>query len=186
MNFRVFIASLTVAFFTVTLSSCHSKKHAIDRDDIYAGDFISVRPERGNHQEPEMEIPAPVLGSAKAVIDAASSWMGAPYRYGGNSPLGVDCSGLTCMAFREGAHINLPRSSSEQAAFARQISRGQLAPGDLVFFVSKAGGSRINHVAIYLGHNRIIHSTSSSGVTTNSLDDPYWNTHIYCCGRVLD
>lgn len=124
-------------------------------------------------------------GTARDVIDAAMAWMGTPYSYGGNTRGGTDCSGLTCMAFERGAGIKLPRSSREQADYSRRIRRGDLQPGDLVFFTNRRGGTRINHVAIYIGDNRIVHATTSLGVTVSSLDEPYWDSHYHSCGRVL-
>ncbi len=54
-----------------------------------------------------------------------------------------------------------------------------------MFFVNKAGGSRINHVGLYVGEGKMIHASSSQGVTVTSLDDPYWRARLYRCGRVL-
>lgn len=162
------------------LVSCHSSKQTVRwEDDIYTDH--SDRGKKGGYSHPEVE-----AGNAQQrVIDVACSWIGVPYRYGGNSRFGVDCSGLVCVAFEKGADIKLPRSSYEQADFCKKVSRDKIQPGDLIFFTSKKGGSRINHVAIYLGENKIVHATSSRGVIISSLDDEYWHSHFHCCGRVL-
>lgn len=125
-------------------------------------------------------------GARGRVIDAACAWIGVPYRYGGNTTGGVDCSGLVCMAFEKGASLKLPRSSREICEFSRPVSREKARAGDLVFFVSKRGGDRVNHVAIYLGDNKIVHSTTSKGVIISNLDDDYWKSHYHSCGSVID
>ena len=156
------------------LAGCHSSKYTVS-----AADQISVNPQPGLSD-------GETLGkAAKKVIDVAVKWIGTPYLYGGDTRKGVDCSGLVCVAFDEGASMKLPRSSSEQAQYSRQIERTKLQPGDLVFFVSKTGGTRINHVAIYMGNNRIIHATTSKGVIISELSENYWAKHFHSCGRVL-
>lgn len=122
---------------------------------------------------------------AARVIAEARRWLGVPYRYGGNDRDGLDCSGLTTIAYRDGAGIELPRNSSAQAAYATPVERKDLRPGDLVFFSSSQGGDRINHVAIYLSGDSIIHATTSRGVVITPLSAPYWDKHYMCAGTVF-
>lgn len=105
------------------------------------------------------------------LVDGAEAHIGTRYRYGGDSPReGFDCSGFVRYVFaREG--ITLPRTAGEQATRGERIShsRHRLVPGDLLFF--RLESSRIDHVAIYAGDGRIIHSTSSGGgVRYDDLD----------------
>lgn len=97
------------------------------------------------------------------VVESAESHLGTRYRYGGASPReGFDCSGFVRHVYsRHG--MMLPRTAREQATVGRRVStsRSALVPGDLLFF--RLEGSRIDHVAIYAGDGRIIHSTSSGG-----------------------
>jgi len=186
MNRHILIF-ITAAMVAVVLAGCHSSRSAVEYDSIY-----DSRPGGGKarpgHKRPgrnDNRVPHVASGTAADVIRAAEEWLGVPYKYSGNSRAGTDCSGLTCMAYEKGAGLKLPRSSREQADFSRRIKRNDLRPGDLVFFVSRRGGSRINHVAIYIGDNKIIHATSSRGVSVSDLDDKYWSSHYYCCGRVL-
>lgn len=184
----VLIWIVLVAMIGGSLASCSSSRNAYNRDDIY-GDSAS------HHKKPKKKPQKPsrtdrpsgtsLTGNVKDVIDEAYSMLGTPYKYGGNSKDGIDCSGLTCMVFDRATGIKLPRNSGEQADYTRRIKRSELQPGDLVFFVSRKGGSRINHVAIYVGDNSVIHSTTSQGVVVSSLDEDYWQTHFYSCGRVL-
>lgn len=115
---------------------------------------------------PEVETVAPGLtGSALAarVIDAAEGLLDTPYRFGGTTPsAGFDASGFVqYMYAREG--VRLPRAAREMARVGDEVSTriGALRAGDLLFFAND--GSNINHVAIYAGHDRIIHATASGG-----------------------
>jgi cell wall-associated NlpC family hydrolase len=105
---------------------------------------------------------APASASAARVLSTADRYLGVKYVYGGSSPSGFDCSGFVQYVFRQHG-VTLPRTSRQQATVgaraAAQVSA--LRPGDLMLFASR--GSRIDHVAIYAGDHRIIHSTSSGG-----------------------
>lgn len=106
-------------------------------------------------------IPAPA--SARAVVRTGERYLGVPYRWGGNSPsTGLDCSGFTRLVFSKHG-IAIPRTSRQQASVGWALPRSwrSLRVGDLVMFANSGG--RINHVAIYAGNNRILHSTSSGG-----------------------
>jgi cell wall-associated NlpC family hydrolase len=83
---------------------------------------------------------------AKIVVNAAKSRLGAPYKFGGTTSTGYDCSGLVFMSFQE-AGITLPRTSVQQASIGKQVSLERVKPGDLVFFVTKKEAT-ISHVGI--------------------------------------
>jgi cell wall-associated NlpC family hydrolase len=124
------------------------------------------RPER--RREPSADLPArrdiPASATARSIIRTGERYRGIPYRWGGDTPPGgFDCSGFTRYVFaRHG--IAIPRTSRQQATVGYRLPRSWRAvrPGDLVMFANRPGG-RINHVAIYAGNNRILHSTSSGG-----------------------
>jgi cell wall-associated NlpC family hydrolase len=88
------------------------------------------------------------------VMSTGRSLKGVPYRYGGTTPRGFDCSGFTSYVYRR-AGVSLPHSATAQMYKARRISRSKARKGDLVFFRS---GSRAYHVGIYAGKNRVLHS----------------------------
>ena len=101
--------------------------------------------------------------SAARVIPTAERYLGTPYRYGGTSPItGFDCSGFVQYVYARNA-VRLPRTSRQQAKVGVALSRNwrSLRPGDLVMFAER--GEPISHVAIYAGHNRIIHASASGG-----------------------
>ncbi|MQB00368.1 MAG: NlpC/P60 family protein [Actinobacteria bacterium] len=120
----------------------------------------------------------------KDVVDEARSLIGSPYSYAGVTPAGFDCSGFTMYVFAR-MGTSLPHSSSQQFAlgdtkgFERIEAIRDLRPGDLVFHGS--GASSIQHVGIYVGNERFISATSSSGIQIRSLHDSYWGP-IYVGG----
>lgn len=119
----------------------------------------------------------------KAVIDEAFSWQGTPYRYGGHSRKGTDCSGYVMEVYRAAVGIGLPRNSAKQAEVCKKIKKGALRPGDLVFFHT-GKKKKINHVGIYIGDNKVIHASSSRGVVVSNLDAPYYKKAFHQGGRI--
>lgn len=118
----------------------------------------------------------------RRLLAEAYSWEGTPYKWGGETKQGVDCSGLTMKVFQNSLGIKLPRNSAKQQQACDRISRSKLLPGDLVFFNSKGGGG-VSHVGLYVGDNMMIHA-SSHGVMFSGLSEPYYQNHFHSCGRV--
>ncbi|MGW5052471.1 NlpC/P60 family protein [Actinokineospora sp. NPDC004072] len=107
-------------------------------------------------------------GAAGVAMDAALAQRGDPYEWGAEGPNSFDCSGLMVYAYRE-AGVSLPRSSRAQWGVGVSVSRGELRPGDLVFYGNSA--SSIHHVAMYIGGGRIVHaSTFGVPVKTDTID----------------
>ena len=125
-------------------------------------------------------------GKIQTVLRRALALMGTPYRWGGTSPdSGFDCSGLVGYVFRTALGIELPRVSREMAtkADAQLIKdRDELQQGDLVFFGRKG---RVNHVGIYVGEGRFVHSPSTGkDVRVDSLVSGYWGGRFMQARRV--
>lgn len=115
----------------------------------------------------------------------AQTFIGYPYVYGGSSPKGFDCSGFTRYVYGQfGYSIN--RTASNQLDNGTSVSRGQLQPGDLVFFKKSGSGSkRASHVGIYIGGNQFVHaSTAKVGVIVSDMSDAYY-TSGFVGGRRL-
>ncbi len=109
--------------------------------------------------------------------EVAASMVGKPYRYGGNTPQGFDCSGLVHFSFKN-AGMNVPRSTETQRGKSRKVSGSSLARGDLLFFNQE--GKYSSHVGIYLGGQRFVHAPSSGKrVRVDSLTDSYWQKHLF-------
>ena len=120
----------------------------------------------------------------EAIADFALTLRGTPYRYGGATRAGFDCSGLVFYSHQQ-LGLSVPRTSRDQAESARAIKHSKLSPGDLVFF--KIGSRRVNHVGIYVGDRRFVHAPGSGKpVTVNSLDDEYYERRFYSAGRYWD
>jgi hypothetical protein len=132
-----------------------------------SGSRVRIPGSTGSRAGSGGRIALPVPGSgtrvpASRVLNTADDYLGTPYVYGGTSPDGFDCSGFVQYVYRRHG-VTLPRTSREQAVAGSRLSASvaALQPGDLMFFSSRGG--RIDHVAIYAGERRIIHSTSSGG-----------------------
>lgn len=97
---------------------------------------------------------------AGSLLEAVRPLLGVPYKWGGETPLGLDCSGFTQLVFRK-LGVNLPRTSREQARMGVPVSMELLQPGDLVFFAVES--STIDHVGVMISRERMAHSTSRRG-----------------------
>lgn len=122
--------------------------------------------------EAVQEAPAPeeaALSRRQNLVNYALQFVGGRYRYGGNDPrTGVDCSGFTRYVMQNGAGVSLNRTSGSQASQGVAVNSAQMRPGDLIFY---GNGSRINHVALYIGNGQIVHaSTYKTGIKISN-----WN-----------
>jgi len=120
-----------------------------------------------------------------AVLDQVAStarrMIGRPYRFGGRTPAGFDCSGLVFYAYGE-AGVTVPRTATEQRRASRALDRNEAEPGDLVFFTT---GERTPHVGIYLGGQWFVHAPSTGKpVSIEKLDDDYYRRHFVTLARL--
>ena len=153
---------------SLLLASCGSKKVATPAKKI----------ERISHAVPVSS------DQTRRLISEARRWIGTPYRYGGQTLAGTDCSGFVMMVFDSVYGLKLPRSSAQQRQYSLPIAEKELAPGDLVFFCT-SGGSAVNHVGIYIGSGKMIHASLSKGVMESSLDEKYYSQRFHSAGRVV-
>ena len=117
----------------------------------------------------------------RKLIDFVDQWWGVPYRIGGTTKSGIDCSGFVRGLVAETYGLDLPRSSREQAQYCKRIEKSQVKEGDLVFFSS---GRHISHVGMYLTNNKFVHASTSMGVIISDLDEPYWKRRYSYAGRL--
>jgi len=128
---------------------------------------------------PPVELPPPDPVRSQIVF-TAMQMMGTPYRYGGSTPEGFDCSGLVQYAYRS-AGLRVPRTTREQLAASAPVRLGEAAPGDLLFFQGKTS----SHVGIYLGDGRFVHAPfTGRNVEIGSIDQPYYRDNFVRAGRM--
>jgi cell wall-associated NlpC family hydrolase len=104
---------------------------------------------------------------------AVARWIGTPYRMGGTTRRGVDCSAFVRAVYRDVFAVEIPRNSRAQHRVGQPVRRRDLAPGDLVFFDTLDRG-RVTHVGVYLGDGVFAHASSSRGVTRARLGERYY------------
>jgi cell wall-associated NlpC family hydrolase len=110
-------------------------------------------------------------------------WKGTPYRMGGLTTHGIDCSGFVLVTFKALMDTRLPRTVDEQATLGRGIGPSELRTGDLVFFKT---GSAMRHVGIYLDHGRFMHASTRRGVMISALADGYWRQRFWQARRIRE
>ena len=128
------------------------------------------------YEEPEDEEPSYSYGGASTAIATAMTYLGVPYVWGGESYGGVDCSGLTMLAW-ESAGVDLPHLSRAQYGYGTHVSLGDMEAGDLIFWSSDGTQSGIYHVALYLGDGQMIEAPTF-GV-------PVRVTGVYSWGSIM-
>lgn len=135
--------------------------------------FIALGAVTGCGHAPVENSPARLASRA---ADQALAMVGKPYRYGGNTPKGFDCSGLVQYSYAR-VGLQLPHGTDSLRHRSRHIARNHLQRGDLVFFTQ--GGKKSSHVALYIGGGRFVHSPSSGkSVYVANFDDAYWQRHF--------
>ena len=112
------------------------------------------------------------------VIQTARTYRGTPYRWGGTTRIGMDCSGLLCTSFKA-INVNLPRTSNEQSRFGEKVRPKEIRPGDLVFFSESQFSNRISHVGMVTdvkgpGEVFFIHASTCLGVIEDNLFSNYY------------
>ncbi len=120
----------------------------------------------------------------KALLETVADWIGTPYRSGGNSQRGTDCSGFVSKVYKQVYGISLTHSSRSMFHQVNRVSKSAMETGDLVFF-RRGPGQPIFHVGIYLEDGKFIHAATNGGVMINSLMSPYYKRHFYAAGRVI-
>jgi len=125
-------------------------------------------------------------GGEKRLARVVDGYLGVPYQWGGTTRAGMDCSALARAIYREAYGLELPRTSGQMYNLGTAVSRrGDLRPGDLVFFRITDSGSGISHVGVYLGGGRFAHASASRGGVVDALQDPYFQGRYAGGRRVL-
>jgi cell wall-associated NlpC family hydrolase len=172
---RIFIRQVLPAFTifsTVVLLSCVPP---------------SVRRDDARHEQSKSsynyESDSSISYRRKKIVRSALSFEGVPYRSGGSSPRGFDCSGLSMYVYKKnGLAIN--RTALGQYRESKRVSKSSMKAGDLVFFV--VNGRKVSHVGIYIGGDQFVHAPSSGkSVSVEELGNPYWKPRLIGAGTYL-
>jgi len=127
-------------------------------------------------------VPVTDPASADRAAGYALKMVGKPYKYGGSSPIGFDCSGLVQYSYKQ-AGVKLPRETGDQLRASTPLQGSHLRRGDLLFFDQE--GRKKSHVGIYLGDGKFVHAPSSGKrVRTDRIDSPYWKKHLSEARRI--
>jgi cell wall-associated NlpC family hydrolase len=122
-------------------------------------------------------------GNVDLVCDLAHSFIGTKYVWGGTTPAGFDCSGLTQFCYK-GIGIKIPRKAVAQSLYGDKITKGRLRKGDLVFF--KIDSNAITHVGIYIGDSEFIHAPGiGKKIKISSLENQWWETRLSHARRII-
>lgn len=125
----------------------------------------------------------PGVDRDRVLLDVVG-YLGTPYRHGGMSRDGIDCSGFTLQVFSNALNLKLPRSTREQYDAGAEVEREQLQFGDLVFF--NTTGHSPSHVGIYIEDDLFAHASVSYGVTISSLESTYYGKRYVGAKRVVN
>ena len=158
MKFRIIILLLVV------LVSCRAPKETSHLKTESSGTEISKYART-------LGIPLPA-GINQNYIAAISEWVGVPYKYGGNSRSGTDCSGLVQSVYMKVFNKVVDHNSLALFNKAKSIGRGKVVEGDLLFF--KINGNKISHVGMHVTESYFIHASTKKGVVISSIAEPYY------------
>jgi len=127
-----------------------------------------------------LNTPAEEVRNTK-MFEFIDDWYGTPYRLGGTTKKGVDCSAFSQFLFATVYGFSIPRTAREQYILTTRISKTKLKEGDLIFFNTRGG---ISHVGVYLQNNKFVHASTSGGVMISDIFDEYWARKFVGVGRL--
>ena len=166
-------------------------------DEAGAYHFTNIKPVN-THYQIVIETKEPALVQAQAIgrpwlndeerfglIKRAKALLGVPYKLGGNSLSGIDCSAFVKRMFSS-VDVVLPRTAREQYEVGKRISPGELTTGDLVFFRTRKNDLNPTHVGIYIGNDQFIHASAlhGGGVRIDSLSSDFYSGRFIGASRV--
>lgn len=128
-----------------------------------------------------LDVPVEALQN-KSLYNLIDEWWGTPYRLGGSTHNGIDCSAFVQTLMFGVFSMQLPRTAREQKQQAEWIPTSDLREGDLVFFNTRGS---VSHVGVYLHNNKFVHASTSGGVMISDLNETYWSRKFLGAGRVI-
>ncbi|AZA78796.1 NlpC/P60 family protein [Chryseobacterium sp. G0186] len=174
------------------LASIDNKKMELDKqkliDSFLAEKAASIANAKKAIKNSEIAKAVRYNKTIDGILTEAETYLGTPYRYGGTTRRGIDCSAFVLSVFGAAAGLSLPRVAASQAQEGERIEKESLQKGDLIFF---SHGRRISHVGIVEsvteeGEVKFIHAATSKGVMISSLNDSYWGPKYRFAKRVIN
>ncbi len=117
-----------------------------------------------------------------ALYSEYKKWYKTPYKYGGLSKNGIDCSAFVQLSFKNAFNISIPRMAKDQAKKGYRVSKKEVKEGDLVFFKT---GYNTRHSGIIIEKDKFMHVSTKRGVSISSLNNPYWKSKYWQSRRIL-
>ncbi len=170
---------------TSLISSCNSSKKAVSKNKLPT---VIVAAGEKKEEEKANRSEKVVLKKANEIVNTALTFKGTPYKYGGVTKKGMDCSGLIYTSFKK-HDVALQRTSLSMSSQGEKIALENAQKGDLLFFNTNKNKRKINHVGLIVSVDnnsiKFIHSTSSRGVLVSSLKEGYWKYAFIEIRRIL-
>ena len=163
---RLFFGAILLSIICLPACRSHRNKSIVSQREIHK-------------YEEKLGISLPETSNIE-FIKVIVPWLGSPYKYGGNSINGTDCSGFVSSIYSSFFKIELDRTSLLIYQNARKINKSEVKEGDLVFF--KTDGKKVSHVGITITPNHFIHASSKKGVVVSSLIEPYYSKSFVSFG----
>lgn len=165
--------SFLIIFFLL-LGACNGNKHTTG-EKLSEADLALRKKYAGLVAVEEKEI------TNLKLYRFVDDWYSTPYKYGGKTKSGVDCSGFTTNLLRDVYGITLAGSANSMYEACEKVAEKNLQQGDLVFF--KINSDKVSHVGVYLQNRRFVHASSSRGVVISCLDEAYYTKYFFKAGR---
>jgi len=166
-----------IIFITLLFTGCSTKKVHYKTD---THKLTKIR--KHNKHKTTSYKPKTTNYITTALYKEYKKWYKTPYRYGGCSRNGVDCSSLIQRIYKDAFNIKIPRTTKEQSKIGHRVSKKSAKEGDLIFFKT---GYRTKHVGIIIEKGAFIHTSTKYGVTISHLNNPYWKSRYWQTRRLL-
>ncbi|MFC3023995.1 C40 family peptidase [Vibrio zhugei] len=167
---------MTTSHLTVGLLNTWTRSVTVILFVVVSLSGCNTTPSASSPPETRTTINQESLSQPRPLNQFYEKWRGVPYRWGGTTPTGVDCSALVQIAYEKTWQVALPRTTKQQSLVGKRIAPSHARYGDLVFFhITK----NEKHVGLYLGKQRFIHASSSKGVMISRLNNPYWAARFW-------
>lgn len=168
-NQSFYYLGLLICILLSLLSSCKTQSKAIlykPNEVAYLSNKLNI-PLINTDKEDAKNIPLYV---------ECMKWLDVPYKYGGSTKKGSDCSGFVNQIYKNVYQVKLPRSTAEIYKKYNKVNSNKLQTGDLIFFATGKNKKKPSHVGIYLKDQKFIHASTQKGVIVTDLDDKYYKS----------